>query len=378
MFDVQFFMMLKVRIEVYGNRINSKMYSIDDYNYDLPEQLIAQVPQEKRDRSRLMVVDRETGYWQHGRFHQIGGELRAGDVLVINNTKVTPVRLFGKKETGGKVELLVLEYADLANTRSGPGDQPARCLIKASKQCRPGTVLNFNKSLSAEVHSFEDGIYAVTFNSPNGLEEAFDQTGFMPLPPYIKRSPEMDPPCDDKEAYQTVYASEKGAIAAPTAGLHFTRALLEEIAALGVIIVEITLHVGYGTFLPVRVTDIRDHRMHTEMYHIPEKAADIVNLARNEGRRVIAVGTTSVRTLEYAAGGSGILKPGSGACDLFIYPGFQFSVIDAMITNFHLPESTLLMLVSAFAGRGKMLKAYRDAVREKYRFFSYGDAMMIA
>lgn len=354
------------------------MYSLDDYNYDLPEQLIAQVPHEKRDRSRLMVVDRENGHWQHSRFHQISGEFRAGDVLVINNTKVTPVRLFGKKATGGKVELLVLEYADLSNARSGPGNQSARCLIKASKQCRPGTRLDFSKGLSAEVHSFEDGIYAVTFTSPNGLEEAFDRNGFMPLPPYIKRSPETPAPCDDRQAYQTVYASERGAIAAPTAGLHFTRELLAEITVLGVEIVELTLHVGYGTFLPVRVTDIREHRMHTEIYHISEKAAGQINRARSQGRRVIAVGTTSVRTLEYASEGRGTIQAGSGACDLFIYPGFHFSIIDAMITNFHLPESTLLMLVSAFAGRERMLAVYREAVRAKYRFFSYGDAMMIA
>ena len=353
------------------------MFSLSDYTYDLPEKLIAQVPQSKRDRSRLMVVDRENGNWQHNRFHQISGEFRAGDVLVINNTKVTPVRLFGKKATGGKVELLVLEYANLANARSGPGNQSARCLIKASKQCRPGTVLNFNKGLSAEVHSFEDGIYAVTFASPNGLEEAFDRTGFMPLPPYIKRSPETPAPCDDRQAYQTVYASERGAIAAPTAGLHFTRELLEEIVALGVTIVEITLHVGYGTFLPVRVTDIREHRMHTEIYHISEQTAEQINQARSQGRRVIAVGTTSVRTLEYAAGTGGAIQPGSGACDLFIYPGFEFKIVDAMITNFHLPESTLLMLISAFAGRDRVLKAYQEAVRQGYRFFSYGDAMMI-
>ncbi len=353
------------------------MFSLSDYNYNLPEKLIAQIPEERRDQSRLMTVDRDTGKWRHNCFHRICDEFCAGDVLVINNTKVMPVRLFGKKETGGKVELLILEYADLANTLAGPEKQSARCLIKASKQCRPGATLHFSDGLSAKVLSFEDGIYAVNFFSETGLEAALDQLGFMPLPPYIKRTPDKPPPCDDRQAYQTVYASEKGAIAAPTAGLHFTRDLLAAITDKGVDIAEITLHVGYGTFLPVRVTDIRDHRMHTEIYHIPEKTADIINLARNEGRRVIAVGTTSVRTLEYASGGSGTLKPGSGACDLFIYPGFRFSVVDAMITNFHLPESTLLMLVSAFAGRERILNAYGEAVRQQYRFFSYGDAMMI-
>lgn len=353
------------------------MFSLSDYKYDLPENLIAQVPVAKRDHSRLMTIDRKTGAWRHGSFYRICGELHAGDVLVINNTKVAPVRLFGQKATGGKVELLVLEYADLADIEPGPTKQPAKCLIKASKPCRSGTVLYFNKGLSAKVCSFGEGIYAVNFSSRSGLEIALDRTGLMPLPPYIKRSPNEPPPCDDRQLYQTVYASQKGAIAAPTAGLHFTRDLLEAITDRGVEIAEITLHVGYGTFLPVRATDIRDHRMHTEVYRIPQKTADLVNKARSEGRRVIAVGTTSVRTLEYASEGNGTIKPGSGACDLFIYPGFRFSVVDAMITNFHLPESTLLMLVSAFSGRERILNAYREAVNQKYRFFSYGDAMMI-
>lgn len=354
------------------------MYSLKDYNFDLPDILIAQLPEEKRDHSRLMLVGRETGEWQHERFHDIGDELQTGDVLVINNTKVTPVRLYGQKLTGGKVEVLVLEYADLAKSHSGPDEQSAKCLIKASKQCRPGTILYFNNGLSAEVNSFSDGIYAVTFTSRDGLGATLDQTGFMPLPPYIDRSPDTQPPCDDRKAYQTVYASERGAIAAPTAGLHFTRELLDAISDKGVEIVEITLHVGYGTFLPVRVADIREHKMHSEIYHIPKKAADCINRARSTGHRVVAVGTTSVRTLEYVSNGTGRVQPGSGACDLYIYPGFRFSLIDAMITNFHLPESTLLMLVSAFAGRERILNAYREAVRKKYRFFSYGDAMMIS
>ena len=353
------------------------MFSLSDYRYDLPGELIAQAPVEKRDCSRLMTIDRKTGAWRHGSFYRICDEFRSGDVLVINNTQVTPVRLLGQKATGGKIEMLVLEYANLADARPDLKMASAKCLIKASKQCRPGTILHFSDGLSAEVRSFTDGIYAVVFFSRSGLEAALDQTGMMPLPPYIRRSPGEAPPCDDRRSYQTVYASEKGAVAAPTAGLHFTRDLLEEIAGLGVDIVEITLHVGYGTFFPVRVTDIREHRMHTETYHITRKAADFVNAARHEGRRVIAVGTTSVRTLEYVSGGSGTIKPGGGACDLFIYPGFRFSVVDAMITNFHLPESTLLMLVSAFAGRKRILNAYREAVRQKYRFFSYGDAMMI-
>jgi len=353
------------------------MYSLNDYHFDLPEELIAQIPEEQRDHSRLMLVGRETGKWKHRRFHDICAELQPGDVLVINNTKVTPVRLFGRKATGGKVEMLVLEYADLADTQSVPNEQSAKCLIKASKQCRPGTILNFDNGLRADVKSFEDGIYTVTYSSPEGLEAAIDQAGYMPLPPYIKRSPDMSPPCDDRKVYQTVYASQKGAIAAPTAGLHFTRELLDDISDKDVEIVEITLHVGYGTFLPVRVDDIREHQMHSEMYHISQRAADCINKARSSGRRVVAVGTTSVRTLEYASQGTGKIKPGNGACDLYIYPGFRFNIVDAMITNFHLPESTLLMLVSAFAGRENILNAYRAAVRQKYRFFSYGDAMMI-
>jgi len=353
------------------------MYSLNDYNFDLPEELIAQAPVQVRDSSRLMVVDRKAEAWRHYKFHEVYHELRAGDLLVVNNTKVVPVRLFGKKATGGKVELLVLEYDDLASIGGNPVAQSAKCLIKASKQCRPGTILNFNNGLFAEVHSFSDGIYTAAFTSRDGLEAALDQTGFMPLPPYIKRVPEIQPPCDDRKAYQTVYASEKGAVAAPTAGLHFTPELLDDLSNKGVELVEITLHVGYGTFLPVRVADIREHRMHTEIYHISAKAAVKINLARGEGRRVIAVGTTSVRTLEYVSRENGTVQAGSGACDLFIYPGFQFRIIDAMITNFHLPESTLLMLVSAFAGRERILNAYHEAVRQKYRFFSYGDAMMI-
>jgi len=353
------------------------MYSLNDYKFDLPNELIAQAPVQVRDSSRLMVVDRKSGLWQHKKFHDLCDELRAGDLLVINNTKVIPVRLFGKKATGGKVELLVLDYNDLAGLGGNPGVQPAQCLIKASKQCRPGTILYFDDGLSADVRSFSDGIYAVTFTSQDGLEDALDQNGYMPLPHYIKRSPETPSPCDDRKAYQTVYASEKGAIAAPTAGLHFTPELLDDLSDKGVELVEITLHVGYGTFLPVRVADIREHRMHTELYHISTKAAEQINLARSEGRRVIAVGTTSVRTLEYVSRENGTVQASSGACDLFIYPGFQFRIIDAMITNFHLPESTLLMLVSAFIGRERILNAYREAVRQKYRFFSYGDAMMI-
>ncbi len=353
------------------------MFLLSDYTYTLPEDLIAQVPVVQRDRSRLMLVDRTTGAWQHDHFYRIGDQFREGDVLVVNNTKVAPVRLFGHKTTGGKAEMLVLEYENLAVVGAGPIIQAAKCLIKASKACRPGTVIKFDEGLSAEVRSFEDRIYAVDFSSQAGLETALDQTGMMPLPPYIKRSPQAPPPCDDRRSYQTVYASEKGAVAAPTAGLHFTRELLADLAGRGVSVAEITLHVGYGTFLPVRVEDIREHRMHTEFYHIPIETADLINRAGAEGRRVIAVGTTSVRTLEYAGRNGGPLVPGSGACDLFIYPGFQFKVVDAIITNFHLPESTLIMLISAFAGRERILKAYREAVEQRYRFFSYGDAMMI-
>lgn len=354
------------------------MYSLDDYNYHLPENLIAQTPSIRRDRSRLLVVDRTTGGRVHEHFGGIVDRLHEGDVLVVNNTEVIPARLHGTKATGGKVEVLVLGFPDPGADRDLP--PVCRCLIRASKPSRPGTRLGFDHGYAAEVvDAVGDGIYRVRFSGHDSFWEMIEQIGEMPLPPYISRAPnsQTETACDDRQSYQTVYASRKGAVAAPTAGLHFTLPLLDRLREKGVRVVEITLHVGYGTFLPVRVTDIREHRMHTETFEIAAAAAATINRAKADGRRVVAVGTTAVRTLEYAAGQGGPLVAGKGACDLFIYPGFRFNMVDAMVTNFHLPQSTLLMLVSAFAGRDRILAAYAEAVRQKYRFFSYGDAMMI-
>ncbi len=348
------------------------MYTLDDYDYSLPEDLIAQVPAGERDESRLLHLNRQNGKLAHRRFADIVNLLKPSDVLILNDTRVVPGRLHGHKETGGKAELLILDYGRQPNAEQCF----YQCLIKASKQVAPGMRILFDQGLCAVVHDFKDGIYRVRFEGTVSLEEALGRIGRMPLPPYIKRDTAQPDPADQIR-YQTVYARNKGAIAAPTAGLHFTDEVLARIREKGVTIATVTLHVGYGTFVPVRVNDIRDHRMHEEWFSISEETARIINEARAKKRRIVAVGTTSVRTLEYAAGDDGTLSPGSGLCDLFIYPGYEFKRVDAMLTNFHLPRSTLLMLVSAFAGRETMLHAYAQAVRERYRFFSYGDAMFI-
>lgn len=348
------------------------MYTLDDYDYLLPEDLIAQFPADHRDGSRLLHLIRRDGTLSHRRFPDIVDLLAPSDVLVVNDTRVVPGRLHGHKATGGKAELLILDYG----RRPDAEQRFYHCLIKASKQAASGTRIFFDEGLVAVVDAFVDGIYTVHFEGSVTLAEAIECIGRMPLPPYIKRDAAQPDPAD-KARYQTVYASRQGAIAAPTAGLHFTDAILARIREKGVTVVTITLHVGYGTFVPVRVEDIREHRMHEEWFSITEDTARIVNQAKSQGRRVVAVGTTSVRTLEYAARESGVVNPGSGHCDLFIYPGYTFKLVDAMLTNFHLPRSTLLMLVSAFAGRETMLQAYAQAVEEQYRFFSYGDAMLI-
>jgi S-adenosylmethionine:tRNA ribosyltransferase-isomerase len=352
------------------------MYTLDDYHYHLPEALIAQTPAGLRDGSRLFHLRRADGKVSHRHFRDIVDLLRPSDVLVVNDTRVIPGRLHGRKETGGKAELLILDYGE-TDGRGDPGRKRVyHCLIKASKQAGAGTRIRFDGGLVAEVLDFSDGIYTVEFSAPASFDELLHRIGRMPLPPYIKRNP-REPDEADRARYQTVYARAQGAIAAPTAGLHFTAGILSRIRAQGTTVAAVTLHVGYGTFVPVRVDDIRDHCMHEEWFFISAETARMVNQARAEGRRVVAVGTTSVRTLEYAARSDGRVAPGCGRCDLFIYPGYTFKAVDAMITNFHLPGSTLLMLVSAFAGRETMLDAYRTAVAEKYRFFSYGDAMLI-
>jgi S-adenosylmethionine:tRNA ribosyltransferase-isomerase len=350
------------------------MFSIEDYHYHLPEKLIAQQPMQERDHSRLLVMDRNTGSLSHKVFSDLETFLAPSDVLVVNNTQVIPGRLVGKKESGGRIEALILNYA--SGMRSSADENQFDCMLKSSKRTRIGTRLYFAQGVTAQVIDRADNIYTLSFSCEGAFKSVLDRIGQTPLPPYITRD-RTQHTLTDRETYQTVYASQKGAIAAPTAGFHFTELLMRRLKRKGVTLAPITLHVGYGTFLPVRVTDIREHAMHSEWFSISEETAETVTRAKKEGRRVVAVGTTSVRTLEFAMRENGRLGPMTGPCDLFIYPGYRFQVVDAMITNFHLPKSTLLMLVSAFAGRKNILDAYETAIQENYRFYSYGDAMLI-
>jgi len=352
------------------------MYSLDDYDYPLPEGLIAQQPADRRDNSRLMHLNRSTGDISHFQFSDIGRLLRPGDVLVVNNTEVIPGRLIGRKDTGGKVEILLLDYASERLKRSAAGTFQCDALIKASKRPKTGARIHFGQDLSGEVVSINDSICRIAFSFEGEFESLLYRLGQVPLPPYIRRHSKAAS-LEDSRTYQTVYAREKGAIAAPTAGLHFTKRLLSDLDSQGIKIVAITLHVGYGTFSPVRAFDIRNHRMHSETYQVTQAAADVMNDARNTGGRIVAVGTTSVRTLEHVSGSDSAVKAKSGSCDLFIYPGYRFKAVDAVITNFHLPKSSLLMLLSAFAGRRKVLRAYGEATKAQYRFYSYGDAMFV-
>lgn len=339
--------------------------NVKDYDYDLPEELIAQDPLEDRSSSRLMVLDRQTGDVEHRHFTDILEYLHPGDCLVINNTKVIPARLFGVKEdTQAKIEVLLLKRKE---------NDIWETLVKPGKKAKPGTKLVFGDGLlTAEVVDVvEEGNRLIQFHYDGIFEEILDQLGQMPLPPYITHQ------LKDKNRYQTVYAKYDGSAAAPTAGLHFTKELLQKVKDMGVDIAEVTLHVGLGTFRPVKVENVLDHHMHSEFYMVSQEAADKINRAKESGHRVIAVGTTSTRTLEAAADENGRLHATSGWTEIFIYPGYQFKVIDALITNFHLPQSTLVMLVSALAGREHVLHAYEIAVKERYRFFSFGDAMLI-
>lgn len=339
--------------------------NVKDYDYDLPEELIAQDPLEDRSSSRLMVLDRQTGDVEHRHFTDILEYLHPGDCLVINNTRVIPARLFGVKEdTQAKIEVLLLKRKE---------NDIWETLVKPGKKAKPGTKLVFGDGLlTAEVVDVvEEGNRLIQFHYDGIFEEILDQLGQMPLPPYITHQ------LKDKNRYQTVYAKYDGSAAAPTAGLHFTKELLQKVKDMGVDIAEVTLHVGLGTFRPVKVENVLDHRMHSEFYMVSQEAADKINRAKESGHRVIAVGTTSTRTLEAAADENGRLHETSGWTEIFIYPGYQFKVIDALITNFHLPQSTLVMLVSALAGREHVLHAYEIAVKERYRFFSFGDAMLI-
>ena len=352
------------------------MYSINDYDYHLPEENIAQQPAAQRDQSRLLVVGRKNGSLGHGHFNDLPEYLCAPDVVVVNNTEVVPARLVGRKETGGRVELLLLDYAPATIRHTGGKHFETLCLVKASKRPRIGSRFVFEAGLTAEVVGIDGMKQRVRFSHEGDFERLLYRIGKVPLPPYIRRQDNHDG-VDDHRHYQTVYASQKGAVAAPTAGLHFTGKTLERLEKKGVKVVEITLHVGYGTFSPVRVSDIRQHAMHAERFSISDQTAGMINEAKQAGHRVVAVGTTCVRTLEFSSTADGEVVPGSGSCDLFIYPGYHFKVVDAMVTNFHLPQSTLLMLVSAFAGRDNILEAYRTAVEKGYRFYSYGDAMLI-
>ena len=336
-----------------------------DFFYDLPEELIAQDPLEDRTASRLLVLDRKTGAVKHKIFSDVIDYLNKGDCLVINNTRVIPARLIGEKEgTGGKVEVLLLKRR---------ANDVWETLVKPGKKLRPGAKVTFGDGrLKAEILEIaEEGNRLVRFYYEGIFEEILDSLGEMPLPPYITHK------LEDKEMYQTVYAKFDGSAAAPTAGLHFTKELLSKIEEKGIKIASITLHVGLGTFRPVKVDDVNNHHMHTEWYEVNAEAADIINETKRNGGRVICVGTTSCRTIESVADENGYMKAKTGETDIFIYPGYKFKVMDGLITNFHLPESTLVMLVSAFAGKENVLSAYETAVKEKYRFFSFGDAMIL-
>ena len=336
-----------------------------DFYYDLPEELIAQTPLEKRDGSRLMLLDKTGGEIEHRHFYELTEFLKSGDCLVLNNSRVLPARLIGCRKTGGAVELVLLR--DL-------GDGLWECLSRPGRKTRPGTELVFGDGeLTATVENVaEGGNRLVRFHYSGIFLECLERLGKMPLPPYIKAE------LHDSERYQTVYSKELGSAAAPTAGLHFTLELLDKIKAMGVNICYVTLHVGLGTFRPVKEDEIEDHDMHSEFCMIPPETAEVISRTKRQGGRVIAVGTTSCRTLESFAKADGTINPSSGWTDIFIYPGYSFKCIDALITNFHLPESTLIMLVSALAGRENVLNAYRIAVEERYRFFSFGDAMFIS
>ncbi|MBR3242740.1 MAG: tRNA preQ1(34) S-adenosylmethionine ribosyltransferase-isomerase QueA [Parasporobacterium sp.] len=345
--------------------------NLHDFYYDLPKELIAQDPLEERSSSRLLVVDRKTGETKHDIFRNITDYLKPGDCMVINDTKVIPARLLGtRQDTGAAVEILLL-------TRKSDTDW--ECIVKPGKKCRVGHKFYFGKMepdvtplLSGEiVEVLEDGNRIIRFSFDGIFEEILDQLGQMPLPPYITHQ------LKDKNRYQTVYAKHEGSAAAPTAGLHFTQELLRQIEAEGVRIARVTLHVGLGTFRPVKEENILDHKMHSEYYIITPEAAETINQTKKEGGRIICVGTTSTRTLESAASEDGFVKESSGWTDIFIYPGYRFKITDCLITNFHLPESTLVMLVSAFSSREIILNAYQEAIKERYRFFSFGDAMLL-
>lgn len=350
------------------------MFDIEDYNYELPQSSIAQVPTSKRDHSRLFVVDRKKGSFSDNHFFDLPKLLKAGDLIVVNDTRVVPARLFGQKESGGRVEILVLEYPDPAEN----DPETRACLLKSSKRPKVGSRLLFDSAISGQVKEILDnGIVRISFSGGQSIDTLLKEQGIMPLPPYIKRDPVSDYAPLDKERYQTVFSNKKGAVAAPTAGLHFTDDLIDTLAGAGIAVVSITLHVGYGTFQPVRASDIRNHELGEEFYRIEAETAEAISQTREKGGRVVAVGTTVVRTLESAVTPDGLVRPGEGKTDLLITPGFSFNMVDALITNFHLPKSSLLFLVAAFAGLEPVKEVYKSAVEKGYRFYSYGDAMLL-
>jgi S-adenosylmethionine:tRNA ribosyltransferase-isomerase len=343
---------------------------INDFDYELPAELIAQYPSQKRDEARLLVVNRESGKTEHRTFFDVLEYLKPGDCLVMNDSKVLPARMYGiKRDTGAKAEILLTKRHD--------GDI-WEAMVKPGKKLRPGAVIDFctetGKSMSAEILDYsEDGTRMIRFSYDGDFHERLEENGHIPLPPYIDRKDESL----DRQMYQTVYCREEGSVAAPTAGLHFTEELLVKAKEKGVRLAYVTLHVGIGTFRPVKCDVVEDHHMHFEEYEITPENAEIINRTKAEGGRIISVGTTSTRTMESAASDDGVIHAGHGSTDIFIYPGYRFKVVDCLITNFHLPKSTLLMLISALYDREKILEIYNEAVAEKYRFFSYGDAMMI-
>ena len=339
--------------------------NVKDFYFELPQELIAQDPLEDRAASRLLVLDKKTGDITHRGFRDVLEYLHPGDCLVINDTKVIPARLYGvKRDTGAKIEILLLKRRE---------KDVWETLVKPGKKAKPGTVLDFGDGILTGTveETVDEGNRLIRFSYEGIFEEILDRLGQMPLPPYITHQ------LKDKNRYQTVYAKHDGSAAAPTAGLHFTKELLKEIQDKGVEIAHVTLHVGLGTFRPVKVENVQDHHMHSEFYIVEESEAEKINRAKQAGNRVVCVGTTSCRTVESASTEAGLVKAGTGWTDIFIYPGYRFKVLDALITNFHLPESTLVMLVSALAGREHILHAYEEAIKERYRFFSFGDAMLI-
>lgn len=364
------------------------MFLLSYYEYDLPDNRIAQFPCQNRAGSKLLCIKRLAHQCSHHRFSDLPLLLRKNDLLVINNTKVVPARIIGHKPTGGKVEIFILDYVPGIKNLEQKGFFASNCLIKASRMPKTGDIIYLDakenssgikaKILAVDSTTGGTPIFFIQFPLDRNFPEWLQLNGLIPLPPYIKRSSQDIALSDlDQQRYQTVYAQKAGAVAAPTAGLHFTPDILRKIEDSGIELAKITLHVGYGTFSPVKCQDIRKHKIHSEIYSISQEAACQINKAKNEGRRIVAVGTTTVRTLEYLADNLGHVMPGSGTCDLYIYPGYNFKCVDAMITNFHLPKSTLLMLVSAFYDKNRILSAYKVAIEKDYRFFSYGDAMLI-